>query len=168
MLEIYDEVFAYLKSAQIAFDLIRHDPVSNMEECMPGAEKLRAVMPRNLFLTPRNRSAYHLVIVPPFAPFRTADISKQLSSSRLSFAPPEKLMEYMRTQPGAISPMGLIFDKEKRVRFAMDRALLDAERLAFHPCISSMTLAMSRKDFLKYLGLLGYEVITVDTSVSGS
>ena len=52
-------------------------------------------------------------------------------------------MEILRTLPGAISPMGLLFDQERKVLLAIDRALRGEERLLFHPCVNTATLAVS-------------------------
>ncbi len=95
--------------------------------------------------------------------YRTADISKQLGVSRLSFGPSEKLYEYLQTLPGAISPMGLLFDEEKKVHLAVDSALRQVPRLGFHPCINTMSLAMSGEDFFgKFLPALEIEPTFVE------
>ena len=54
----------------------------------------------------------------------------------------------LSTYPGAVRPMGLIFDAEDRVRVLMDAALYDTEELAFHPCDNTESLAMKTFDFL--------------------
>lgn len=134
-----------------------------MEDCRAAEEALGGVMPKNLFLTPRNHASHHLLIARAEAPFRTSRISRQLGVSRLSFATAEELMEMLRTLPGAISPMGLLFDREKKVRLAIDRALRGEERLLFHPCVNTATLAISGADFFgRLLPALGHEAVYVD------
>lgn len=163
---VWQDVFSYLDGAGIKYEYIEHEPVTDMASCVPNADRLGAPMPRNIFLTPRNRSMYLLAIVPPFASFRTSLVSKQLGCSRLSFAPADILDEYLHTQPGAVSPMGLIFDTERRVRFAMDRALMDEKRLAFHPCADTMTLALERDAFLDFIRKTGHEIEWIDTRIA--
>ena len=81
----------------------------------------------------------------------------------ISIATAEELMEMLRTLPGAISPMGLLFDGEKKVRLAIDRALRGEERLLFHPCVNTATLAVSGADFFeRLLPALGHEAAYVD------
>jgi len=157
------DVFDTLAAMGIAFRYCTHDPVVKMEDCMLPAESLEAVMPRNIFLTTKNESAYWLLILRPEAVFRTSDISKQLGSSRLSFTDPEVPLKMLHTLPGAVTPMGLIFDSAKDVKFAVDRSLLDEPALAFHPCVNHMSLAMSGEDFFNvYLKNLGIEPVFVD------
>ena len=134
-----------------------------MEDCKAAEKALGGVMPKNLFLTPRNHASHHLLIARAEAPFRTALISRQLGVSRLSFATSGELMDMLRTLPGAISPLGLLFDGERKVRLAIDRTLRGEERLLFHPCVNTATLALSGKDFFeRLLPSLQHEAVYVD------
>ena len=160
MASVKEDVLAALG---VSYELLEHAPVHTMEDCKAAEEALGGVMPKNLFLTPRNHASHHLLIARADAPFRTARISRQLGVSRLSFATAEELMEMLRTLPGAISPMGLLFDGEKKVRLAIDRALRGEERLLFHPCVNTATLAVSGADFFeRLLPALGHEAAYVD------
>ncbi len=158
---LQEEVYARLEEMGVPCTHISHEAVHTMEDCAPNAARLGALMPKNLFLTPRNESAFVLCVVRPDIAFRTADVSKQLGLSRLSFASPERLMERLRTRPGAISPMGLLFDERRTVRFAVDAALWDEPVLAFHPCVPTETLALTQAAFRHFLAGLRVEAETV-------
>ena len=163
MASVKEDVLAALGALGIPYELLEHAPVHTMEDCRAAEEALGGVMPKNLFLTPRNHASHHLLIARAEAPFRTSRISRQLGVSRLSFATAEELMDMLRTLPGAISPMGLLFDGEKKVRLAIDRALRGEERLLFHPCVNTATLAVSGVDFFeRLLPALGHEAAYVD------
>ncbi len=163
MASVKEDVLAALGALGIPYELLEHAPVHTMEDCRAAEEALGGVMPKNLFLTPRNHASHHLLIARAEAPFRTSRISRQLGVSRLSFATAEELMEMLRTLPGAISPLGLLFDGEKKVRLAIDRALRGEERLLFHPCVNTATLAVSGADFFgRLLPALGHEAVYVD------
>ena len=163
MASVKEDVLSALGALGVSYELLEHAPVHTMEDCKAAEEALGGVMPKNLFLTPRNHATHHLLIARADAPFRTARISRQLGVSRLSFATAEELMEMLRTLPGAISPMGLLFDREKKVRLAIDRALRGEERLLFHPCVNTATLAISGADFFgRLLPALGHEAVYVD------
>lgn len=152
------EVFELISAMGIGYKYAEHAAAATMEDCAEVAEALGAVMPKNIFLCPRNQSCYFLLLTRPEAKYKTSDISKQLGVSRLSFGPSDKLYEYMQTLPGAISPMGLLFDEDKKVRLAVDSALKDEKFLAFHPCINTMSLAITGEDFFgKFLPILGVE-----------
>ena len=163
MASVKEDVLAALGALGIPYELLEHAPVHTMEDCKAAEEALGGVMPKNLFLTPRNHASHHLLIARAEAPFRTSRVSRQLGVSRLSFATAEELMDMLRTLPGAISPMGLLFDGEKKVRLALDRALRGEERLLFHPCVNTATLAISGADFFgRLLPALGHEAVYVD------
>ena len=163
MASVKEDVLSALGALGVSYELLEHAPVHTMEDCKAAEEALGGVMPKNLFLTPRNHATHHLLIARADAPFRTARVSRQLGVSRLSFATAEELMEMLRTLPGAISPMGLLFDGEKKVHLAIDRALRGEERLLFHPCVNTATLAISGADFFgRLLPALGHEAVYVD------
>ena len=163
MASVKEDVLSALGALGVSYELLEHAPVHTMEDCKAAEEALGGVMPKNLFLTPRNHASHHLLIARADAPFRTARVSRQLGVSRLSFATAEELMDMLRTLPGAISPMGLLFDGEKKVRLAIDRELRGEERLLFHPCVNTATLAISGADFFgRLLPALGHEAVYVD------
>lgn len=150
-------VFDKLREMDILAPYVQHPPAHSMTDCRAAEVALNAVMPKNIFLTPRNKSAYYLLITRPNARFKTADISKQLGVSRLSFAPEDALMRMLRTYPGAITPMGLLFDEDRAVNVVIDSALRDEAVLAFHPCDNAASLSLTNGGFFKrYLPMLGY------------
>ena len=153
-----DEIYAYLGALGIEYTHTAHAPVRSIDDCKWAQQRLHGLMPKNLLLTPRNTSAYTLLIAHPRAIFRTSDISKQLGSARLSFAGEPALEQYLHTSPGALSPMGLIFESANGVRFAVDEALRDEPALLFHPNDNRETLAMSGPDFFeRFLPGVGHE-----------
>ena len=160
---IVEEIYAKLDELGIKYDFMEHPAAATMADCRVVEEALEAVMPKNIFLCPRRKSCYWLLLARPDARYKTSDISKQLGVSRLSFAPEEELHAFLRTFPGAITPLGLMFDREKRVQLAVDAALRDAGRLAFHPCDNTKSVAMTGTDFFrKYLPALGVEPVFVE------
>ena len=54
-------------------------------------------------------------------PFKTKELSAQIGSARLSFAPAEKMVEYLGLYPGSVSVMGLMNDNEHRVQLLVDQ-----------------------------------------------
>ena len=147
----------------IACQWMEHPPVHTIEDCLENDAKLRAVTAKNYFLTTKNKKNFYLCLVRPEARFKTSDISKQVGSSRLSFAGEEPMERLLRVHPGAVSPMGLMFDEEKQVHLIVDSGLKDVEKIAFHPCDNTVTLAMDTPDFFnKFLPGIGREPVFVE------
>lgn len=150
------EVFARLDGMGIAYEWMDHPPVHTIEDCLENDAKLHAVTAKNYFLTTKNQKNFYLCLVRPEARLRTSDISRQAGSSRLSFAGEAHMERLLQVHPGAVSPMGLMFDGERQVRLLVDSGLRDVEKIAFHPCDNTCTLAMTAADFFdKFLPGIG-------------
>ena len=164
MTQSEEAVLAYLEQHGIPFSRAEHARVSAISECAVAEALLGARMPRNLFLTPRAKSAYYLLIAHPESVFRTSSVSRQVGSSRLSFADEGELERVLHTHPGAVSPLGLIFDSAKDVVLLVDERLLTEEALLFHPNENTSSVKLSREAFFgSFLGALGrgYRAVTL-------
>ena len=144
-------VLKTLEQLNIHHTVISHAPVYTIADCLaiPGLSGEGVLMPRNVFLCNRQKTSFYLMLMQPEMPFRTAVVSKQLGVSRLSFAPEDLLPEYLGLEAGAVSPLGLLFDTEKRVQLVIDRALADLDELVFHPCVNTASVRIPTKDFQK-------------------
>ena len=142
-----NRVYAFLDALGIRYDREAHAPAFHMDDCVEISDRMNAAHCKNYFLTTKSKKVYCLCLVRPEVRFRTSDVSKQAGTPRLSFADESAMEELLRVHPGSVSPMGLIFDEDDRVRLLVDSALRNAERLAFHPCDNTETLVMSGEDF---------------------
>src|SRR5574344_1993694 len=128
-------VFAALDSLGIPYIRFEHDATATMEDCAAVGEALHGTICKNLFLCNRQKTAFYLLCMPPDKPFHTKDLSAQIGSSRLSFAPEESLWELLRCHPGSASILGLANDTEHWVQLLIDRDVYDAPFFSCHPCI---------------------------------
>ena len=141
------KVYDYLDSLGIAYDREAHAPAFHMDDCVEISDRMNAAHCKNYFLTTKSKKVYALCLVRPEARLKTSDVSKQAGTPRLTFAGEEEMLQYLHVAPGSVSPMGLIFDEENRVRLLVDDALAKEDRLAFHPCDNTETLVISARDF---------------------
>ena len=79
--------------------------------------------------------------------FKTSVLSKEIGSSRLSFAPEACLPALLETQSGSLSPLGLWFDREGRITLAFDREVRREGKIAFHPCDNTATVVFDQAVF---------------------
>ena len=96
--------------------------------------------------------------------FLTKELSKQLGISRLSFAEPEYMEQYLNTTPGSASILGLMNDPEHHVQLVIDEDLLKQDVIGCHPCINTSSLNLKTADILeKFLPYTGhsYAVVTL-------
>ena len=98
--------FDLLETLGIAYDRVSGDPADNMEKCAAVSEVLGMPICKNLFLCNRQKTQFYLLCMGPDKPFHTKDLSHQIGSARLSFAPEEALgaaalHPRLRHDPGA-------------------------------------------------------------------
>ena len=133
-----------------------------MEDCMVIDDCLGATVCKNLFLCNRQKTNFYLLMMPGDKPFKTKELSHQLGISRLSFASPEDMEQYLDCTPGSSSVMGLANDKENKVQLLMDEDVVKGEFLGCHPCINTSSLKLYTKDVLeKFLPAVHHEPVYV-------
>ena len=155
--------FALLEELGMDYDRVSSDPADTMEKCAAVSEVLGVPICKNLFLCNRQKTQFYLLCMGPGKPFHTKDLSRQIGSARLSFAPEEALWELLGCTPGSATILGLMNDTEHRVRLLMEREVYEAEFLSCHPCICTSSLKLKTADVLqKLLPRTGHEVTVVD------
>ena len=156
-------VYDLLDELGIVYSRTDHEEANTMEACNEIDRVLGTIMCKNLFLCNRQKTSFYLLMMPGDKPFKTKDLSKQINSARLSFAEAEYMEEFLHIKPGAVSIMGLMNDKEKRVQLLMDREVVESETLGCHPCVNTSSLKLQTKDILeKFLPTVGHEPVIVD------
>ena len=134
-----------------------------MEDCHVIDACLNATVCKNLFLCNRQKTAFYLLCMMPDKPFHTKDLSAQINSPRLSFAPEELLWELLHCTPGSATVLGLANDTENRVQLLIDREVYDAPCFSCHPCICTSTLRLKTADVLEtLLPAIGHAPVIVD------
>jgi len=140
-----------LENLGIDFWRADHDPADTIEDCEEVEKVIGVDICKNLFLCNRSQTEFYLLLMPGRKSYRTSVFSKLIGSSRLSFAKPEHLLEYLDLTPGSVSIMGLINDLDCRVKLAIDRDVLNAPFIRCHPCINTSTLKIATDDVLNIL-----------------
>ena len=146
---VEQRVYDLLDALQISYQRVDHDPAYDMDACAGISQTLGVHICKNLLLTPRNRSAFYLLAMPEDLPFRTADFSKIIGSSRLSFATGEDLQALLGFQPGSASVLGLMNDVENHVQLVIDEDVLKGEYVGCHPCINTSSLRVRTADLME-------------------
>jgi Ala-tRNA(Pro) deacylase len=151
-------VYDFLDSLGVEYDRIDHVEANTMEACEEIDRVLCATICKNLFLCNRQATDFYLLMIPGDKHFKTKDISAQIGSSRLSFASPEHMLEYLDITPGSVSVMGLMNDKDMKVKLLIDHEVMNGEYIGCHPCINTSSIRFSTFDFReKILVALGHK-----------
>lgn len=158
-----ERTYDLLNKLQISFQRVDHEPAMTIEACADIEKVLGTAICKNLFLCNTQKTNFYLLVMPGDKKFQTKIVSKQLGVARLSFAPEEYLLDFLDITPGSVSIMGLMNDKDNRVRLLVDKDLLDNEFFACHPCINTSSIKMATGDvFDKFLPSTGHDMTIVE------
>ena len=154
--------YDFLDKLGISYQRTDHERADTMEACNAIDAVLNVVICKNLFLCNRQKTAFYLLMMPGGKKFKTKELSAQINSARLSFAEAEDMLKYLDIEPGAVSIMGLMNDREHSVRLLIDEDILKDEYIGCHPCVCTSSLKMKTADVLeRFLPAVGHTYRTV-------
>ena len=138
-----------LDSLGVPYQRIDHEPANTMEACAAIDDALQATICKNLLLCNRQETSFYLLMIVGDKVFKTSQLSKQIGSSRLSFASGEGMEQLLDITPGSLSVLGLMNDKESKVQLLIDEDVLKGEFFGCHPCINTSSLRLKTSDLLE-------------------
>ena len=157
------ETFALLDRLGIPYTWVAHDMANTIEDCAAVDAALGISICKNLFLCNRQKTEFYLLAMPGDKLFQTKELSRQLGTARLSFAPPERMEELLGCAPGSASVLGMAYDKVHQQMNLMDREVYESEWFGCHPCKSDATLRIQTRDLLNiFFPYTGHPVTVVD------
>ena len=152
-----------LDSLGIEYERVDHEAAETMEACAKVDKILApAVICKNLFLCNTQKTKFYLLMIREDKKFKTKEISHQINSARLSFAPAEYMEEFLDITPGSVSVLGLMNDKDNQVTLLVDEDILKEEYFGCHPCINTSSLRLKVTDvFGPFLQAVNHEYTVV-------
>ena len=155
-------VYDFLDSLGIEYIRTDHEPAQTMEDCNRIDKVLDVLICKNLFLCNRQKTVFYLLLMPGDKPFKTKELSSQINSARLSFATEDKMLEFLDIEPGSVSVMGLMNDKENNVNLLVDEDVLKGEFIGCHPCVNTSSIKLKTTDVVyKSLKAVNHDYTTV-------
>ena len=149
--------YDFLDALGINYTRVDHEAAMSMEACREIDTKIGTTICKNLFLCNRQQTEFYLLMMPAHKTFKTSIVSSQIGSSRLSFASPEYMLRFLDITPGSVSILGLMNDKEKKVKLLIDEDVLSGEYVGCHPCINTTSLRFRTEDLKsKVIPALGH------------
>lgn len=158
-------VYDLLDRLHIEYERVDHEEANTIEACKEIDEVLgeETSICKNLFLCNSQKTKFYLLMLPGSKVFKTKDLSKQIGSSRLSFANQEYMERYLDITPGSVSVMGLMNDTDNQVQLLIDKEVVEPEFFACHPCINTSSIKLRCKDILQvFLPDVHHEPIYVE------
>ena len=149
-------VLARLGELAIAFDRYEDPPAATVDDAEKYWANIDATHCKNLFLRNQKGTRHYLVIITHTKRANLRAVADQIGDGKLSFGSPDRLMELLRLTPGSVSPFGLMYDLDHKVRVVLDRDLNSASRVSFHPNVNTVTITLALSDFMKFLHSTGH------------
>ncbi|HEX2947104.1 MAG TPA: prolyl-tRNA synthetase associated domain-containing protein [Clostridia bacterium] len=152
-----------LYTLDIPFERVDHRAAGSYDDCEDIESVLGVEICKNLFLCTQSKTDFYLLMMPGRKKFVTKDVSKQIGSSRLSFADAAAMEKYLNITPGSVSVLGLMNDTEHKVRLLIDNEIAESEYVGCHPCINTSSLKIRTKDiFERFLTYTGHKPLIVE------
>ena len=142
-------VYDLLDRLQIPFTRVDHGVAMTIEECQGVDQLLGIEICKNLVLCNAQKTKFYLLLMPGDKQFKTKDLSKQIGSSRLSFAPAEYMEKLLNVTPGSATVMALMNDPHNQVQLIIDEDVAAHEEFGCHPCINTSSLKIAMKDMME-------------------
>ena len=155
------ELYELLDKLSIQFEYHEHPPLATIEDAKIHWKDYNSARCKNIFFRNHKGDRHYLVILEHLRQLNIRDLEKRLKQGKLTFASDKRLKKHLGVEPGSVSPLGLINDRENHVHLFIDEKLNESERLAFHPNLNTASLVISKPDLLKFLEHTGntYEFI---------
>ena len=155
------EVYVYLTEQKISYEVMEHRAVFNMEDL----DALELPYPewdaKNLFVRDDKKHNYYLITVRGDKRVDLKDFRRKHGLRALSFASPDELFSIMKLIPGAVTPLGILNDEERRVHFYLDQEFQE-NKIGIHPNENTATIWLQADDLMRLILAHGNEAEVVE------
>ncbi|SUX53683.1 prolyl-tRNA synthetase associated domain-containing protein [Chromobacterium vaccinii] len=149
-------LYRLLDEQRIPYQRFEHPPVYTCEEAarlipdLPGAEC------KNLFLCDGKGRRHFLVAVPANAGVDIKALGETLQVKGLRFASSERLKKYLGLEPGSVTLLAAVNDRDHQVEVVVDNALWAREAILCHPLVNTATLSVPVEGLARLLAHTGH------------
>ena len=153
-------IYEFLDDLGINYMYLDHQEEFSMGDAADADEAIGVVGAKNVFLHDKKRRHYVLILVNGTKRVDLKKISELTGLKNLSFCNEDDLDTVLGLTPGAVTPFGLLNDKNGLVQLIIDETLRDEELFAMHPCVNTTTVRMSNRDFMeKVIPAMGHDPV---------
>ncbi len=156
-----EEIYNYLKENNIKYEIDEHKAVYNMEELKDIVLKYPESDAKNIFVRDDKKRNYYLITTKGDKKVDLKDFKNKYNTRSLSFASETDLMNILGLIPGAVTPLGLLNDKDLKVEFYLDSYFKD-KIIGVHPNDNTATVWMSSSDLIEIIKEHGNKVNIID------
>lgn len=151
------EILDILKELSIKYELLAHHAVYTVEEAKQIEDMIEGVGCKNLFLKDKHKN-YYIFVLEENKRANLKELASYLKISKLSFATSEELQEILNLEPGSVTPLSIINDKENLVTLILDQELIN-KKILVHPNTNTKTVSLAFEDLLKFIDYTNHKYI---------
>ena len=157
------EIYNFLNERKVWYEITEHKAVYNMAEVAEIDIPYPEADAKNLFIRDDKKKNYYLITVKGNKKVDLKEFRKQNNTRPLSFASENDLMNIMNLIPGAVTPLGLLNDKEKKIQFFIDNDFMSNQHLVgVHPNDNTATVWLKVEDLIDIIREHGNQVNIVE------
>ena len=157
------ESLAVLDRHGVAYEFVEHPAVMTVDEFRLQQAYGIGIIMKNLFLRDDSGKQTFMFTCQGEKRADLKKLAQALGTKRVCFASEERLMRCTGLTPGAVSPLGLIFDTEREVTMVFDKELLELqERIGVHPGENTATVFLEFGELVRVLEELGTKILYIE------
>ena len=157
------DIYKLLDNLGIKYEITEHKAVFNMEELADIALPYPEAEAKNLFVRDDKKLNYYLITVKGSKRVDLKAFRKQNGTRPLTFASENELKSVMELIPGAVTPFGILNDRERKVKFFIDSEFTGSPGLiGVHPNDNTATVWLSTEDLINIIKKHGNSVYSIE------
>jgi Ala-tRNA(Pro) deacylase len=148
----------FLEENNIEYIWHEHPAVYTCEEAEKHCSHIPGLAVKNLFLRDKKGKKFFLLITTAEKRVDLKKLGEIIGINKVSFASPDNLKDKLGLEPGAVSPFGLLNDKNNEVGLYIDNEVMQANIVSFHPNVNTASIELSKEMFKKFTNSIDHEV----------
>ncbi len=153
-----ENIEEFLRANSVDYSKAEHPPVFTVAEANNVEINLSGIDTKNLFLRDKKGTKHFLIVLEHQTKINLKELAKDLEVSKLSFASPDRLKKYLNVEPGSVSILGILNDREKEVKLYVEKQVYNSEFILCHPLVNTATLSVKTDLLLSLLETKGVEI----------
>lgn len=151
------DILNILNDLNIKYELLSHQAVYTVEEAKQIENMIEGVGCKNLFLKDKHKN-YFIFVLEENKRANLKELANYLKLSKLSFATSEELKVILNLEPGSVTPLSIINDKENLVTLILDQEL-NNNKILVHPNTNTKTVSLLFEDLIKFIEYTNHKYI---------
>lgn len=151
------DILNILNDLNIKYELLSHQAVYTVEEAKQIENMIEGVGCKNLFLKDKHKN-YYIFVLEENKRANLKELANYLKVSKLSFATSEELKVILNLEPGSVTPLSIINDKENLVTLILDQEL-NNNKILVHPNTNTKTVSLLFEDLIKFIEYTNHKYI---------